>query len=1081
MVEAKQLFATQRQQFQESKEARENIHEQIIKEQKQFEEEKGVCEGYLQEMCDLAIERALWKEVAEQLQERIQQIKQFTLASSPTSMPVLSLSSLLESHINDRLTWLQRIKQSHEKEATLTLQLQGVIKTVEQAQQQVQDATDGCDESRQQFIQAETQVHSQVIALADQTNLFNTSDIIALHERMQHITQIALAPQMYAEQYHEVSDKYRIFLKRSSAALNAEQKQVQTRLGKEREERGVLADKVEEARKTYQEALSLDEFVPVRSEHCQLARRKLAEQDIVALPLYMLLDFTSSVEATSPEAGSIEYMLEDVGLLDALVVLPEQCSRADMILTQEGLSDYRLRTEYPEHLLAKTGPAIKDGSINLSTLLCFDASGHDIFQTQRAEWEKQAQNILQVLPFLLDAHPSANGTGQGGFAWIYGFLTGYAGQGKARAIGKATREREKRLEQEQCLQALQKFEKHLQQLEAVITQDEQLTETLQAAEQALNTVLAESGLAEAYSRLATYVGNLDAAQKVLKTAQDQARQFSESITTLREERRELCQGEDRFLAEDEAVTQALHATSTLSTMHGTLQNYMKTCNTTWRRHSREEERLRKAQTIENNNRMIVENTQEHLTQAERKQQALEQRLQSHKTETVESMLAEQQTLTEQQTRLTKEESAKRTVVDRTQGKIESLSEIIDKAERVWQEKQHMRQQQQQKFIALLALYPGRIFLSAQQKRLSHDDVAAALSILEEPLPPSLSEDAFKLYQQNLQKRKEDAVKALQKALHDAPHHLHHYGPQLTSDNIVRFAKQQDASVGEFLNHLSDKIEAQELLLTRQEQELFEEFLLREMASAVKNAIDAATIWVKEINAILKKTAFIGEYYDIEWKELPSSDVSGLSGGFAPYQQLLRQNVQLLKEEQVQTLVDAFKREVERLRELQEGETKPLATLLTEMFDYRTWFRFKIYVTTKDQTRHELTPTYMKQGSGAEQYASLYVPLFVVLSAIYNKAQPGAPRLIALDEAFERVSTNNMRDLLTFLAEQQFQWIFAGTHLSYEGAQIPACVMYTMIRTDQPGDTSVATCVDHFWSSTDQEKAIDKELLDERVS
>jgi uncharacterized protein YPO0396 len=179
-------------------------------------------------------------------------------------------------------------------------------------------------------------------------------------------------------------------------------------------------------------------------------------------------------------------------------------------------------------------------------------------------------------------------------------------------------------------------------------------------------------------------------------------------------------------------------------------------------------------------------------------------------------------------------------------------------------------------------------------------------------------------------------------------------------------------------------------------------------------------------------------------------------------------VQLLKEEQVQTLVDAFKREVERLRELQEGETKPLATLLTEMFDYRTWFRFRIYVTTRDQKRHELTPTYMKQGSGAEQYASLYVPLFVVLSAIYNKAQPGAPRLIALDEAFERVSTSNMQNLMTFLAEQQFQWIFSGTHLGYEGSQTPACVMYTMIRKDQPGDASIATCVDHFWSSTSQE-------------
>src|SRR5260370_17663805 len=83
----------------------------------------------------------------------------------------------------------------------------------------------------------------------------------------------------------------------------------------------------------------------LRAERHSLARAKPAEQGIIALPLYMLRDFTPGIDCESEEAGRIEYMLEDAGLLDALVVAPSQVAAADALLATEGLSDCRLDIE----------------------------------------------------------------------------------------------------------------------------------------------------------------------------------------------------------------------------------------------------------------------------------------------------------------------------------------------------------------------------------------------------------------------------------------------------------------------------------------------------------------------------------------------------------------------------------------------------------------------------------------------------------------------------------------------------------------------------------------------------------------
>src|SRR5205814_436647 len=148
---------------------------------------------------------------------------------------------------------------------------------------------------------------------------------------------------------------------------------------------------------------------------------------IAALPLYALLDFAPGIVSESEEAGRIEYMLEDAGLLDALVVVPAQVAATDALLATEGLSDCRLDVEIPGSIPNGTAGG------NLSRWLRFDTAVNDDAKGN-IDWESVATQVLSAF-----GHGSETGTialHEDG-RWQHGLLTGHAGGGTARFIGKA--------------------------------------------------------------------------------------------------------------------------------------------------------------------------------------------------------------------------------------------------------------------------------------------------------------------------------------------------------------------------------------------------------------------------------------------------------------------------------------------------------------------------------------------------------------------------------------------------------------------------------------------------------------------
>src|SRR6202011_5228311 len=177
--------------------------------------------------------------------------------------------------------------------------------------------------------------------------------------------------------------------------------------------------------------------------------------------------------------------------------------------------------------------------------------------------------------------------------------------------------------------------------------------------------------------------------------------------------------------------------------------------------------------------------------------------------------------------------------------------------------------------------------------------------------------------------------------------------------------------------------------------------------------------------------------------------------------------QTLTAEETETLMGAFRQEIDTVRQKQEEDPGiNFMEVLEQIFDYREWFHFDVWVTPIGGQRQRLTDRLAGTRSGAEQLFALYVPLFAALAALYKSAAPGAPRLLALDEAFDKVSVANTQRIMEFLVSQDFQWIMTGPQISGIGAKIPACARYLMIHEK---GSPVATASASFWSDSQSQQ------------
>ena len=390
-------------------------------------------------------------------------------------------------------------------------------------------------------------------------------------------------------------------------------------------------------------------------------------------------------------------------------------------------------------------------------------------------------------------------------------------------------------------------------------------------------------------------------------------------------------------------------------------------------------------------------------------------------------------------------------------RVHNVENNLAEAESNLQIAQADRSDKQTRFAELLVAYRVEQLVAAQQLASDGNYLRAAQQLLggelrDVDIPPR---------KELLEGEYREAYSALARTFTQEQPTLLEYGPDLDDQGHVIFLNENKSMPIELMEILGDRIEMQKTLLDAEERQLFENFLLQEIAEAIRMHILEAEEWVQQINGVLSNLPMIGEHYSLQWKPPVEYDMAKLGSHLAQHYRLLRKPAQSLTTEETEALLSAFRREIEsvRLRQQENLDTN-FMEVLEQVFDYREWFHFDVWVTSIGGQRQRLTDRVAGTRSGAEQLFALYVPLFAALGALYRSAAPGAPRLMALDEAFDKVSSTNTQRIMEFLVSQGFQWIMTGPQVSGAGSKIPASARYLMIHDK---GSSVATASASFWS------------------
>ncbi len=1020
-----------------------------------FDKMKSESVSHLQELGQVAAQESHWEVAALRLEEASQQIRTISMEASSAPEIPLGVTSLLEVEAEERITWLRHLEELHKRREQLEAKIQNArdletmrFQELDEAGRRFQSVKDAAYEAQEQlaktlesFSTAETISMLLGAGTDEEFPQAGTSDEESLTATL--VEQFAAS----LNGYRQVIDTLDRDLTDLADQLQGELDELQLLTG------GKIRE-VSDAKALYEQKLAEPEYIPQHPTRRTMARAKLAEQGIVALPLYALLDFSPDIHGESEEAGRIEYMLEDAGLLDALVVAPSQAAAADALLAAEDMSDCRLDIST---ISSSTG-GTQDS--NLGRWLRFDTAVNDDRGNGNTDWESVATMVLTTIgirsqqggEMVAGASCLLNEDG----TWRHGLLTGHAGAGTARFIGKANRLRVRQQELDELSEKQAKLDEELRWLNKQIAEFEERRAQLQEKQAQLRKVLAKSGMEELYNKLSSARTTLDDTRSKYHKARLQTQEARQMYNTVLAQLERESHGIGALASDARQVQRALIGMVKLKNQARSLAIQLATIISNWEEYQQIEQALENARV----NADKVAHLHEYIRSQALRAKAEEQELtRIAAIANVEELSERLRMLRERFETLFSEIDEAKTSYIRADERSQYVATLLSENEAQLSSVRQERTEKQARFTNQLTAYPVEQLVQVQQVMIDKNSLSAAQGLLG----TTLRDSDFLSQKELLEAKRRVSYNHLLQTFNQEQHLLHDFGPNLDDQDRVLFLFENKSNPAELLEILSDRIEMQRTLLGQKERQLFEDFLLQEIAEAIRTHILEAEEWIQQINAVLKNLPMIGEHYDLTWKPPVEYDMTKLGSHLARHYRLLRKPSQSLTTEETETLMGAFKQEIDIVRQKQEEDASVnFMEMLEQIFDYREWFHFDVWVTPQGGQRQRLTDRLAGTRSGAEQLFALYVPLFAALGALYKSAAPGAPRLLALDEAFDKVSFANTQRIMEFLVSQDFQWIMTGPQVSGTSEKIPASARYLMIHEK---GSPVATASASFWAGS----------------
>jgi uncharacterized protein (TIGR02680 family) len=256
--------------------------------------------------------------------------------------------------------------------------------------------------------------------------------------------------------------------------------------------------------------------------------------------------------------------------------------------------------------------------------------------------------------------------------------------------------------------------------------------------------------------------------------------------------------------------------------------------------------------------------------------------------------------------------------------------------------------------------------------------------------------------------------------------------------------------------VAERLAAQQDLLSEEYQQIFDAFMLRDLADKLATQIAVADDLCRRMNETLDVArSSQGVHVQLDWQPAPDLDDE------------MRQAMTLIRtpfadraDGQDAALRSAL---TDRITAERDGHSGDYAEVLARALDYRSWYRFTVRVKDLGPDGSPRTRR-MRQLSSGETRLISYVTLFAAASAFYDAVSTAADqppvRLVLLDEAFERLDEPTIARMLGLLVDLDMDWIItwpSGWGLS---EKIPRMHIYDVLRPK--GGTGIA-CTHAIWT------------------
>lgn len=269
---------------------------------------------------------------------------------------------------------------------------------------------------------------------------------------------------------------------------------------------------------------------------------------------------------------------------------------------------------------------------------------------------------------------------------------------------------------------------------------------------------------------------------------------------------------------------------------------------------------------------------------------------------------------------------------------------------------------------------------------------------------------------------------------------------------------------------------QRSLLSQKDRELYEEIILSSVGKAIRKRIQWAYDWMGKMDQLMKqRNTSNGLRFSLAWD--PKARQTEQQMDTEKLVDLLLREAHLLDDNELENMIAYFRSGIAWAKREAREDQEPLRKYIYDLLDYRSWFQFRLSYRKGGQTGYrELTDAGFNKMSGGEKAMAMYIPLFAAVCSRYSDANPEAPQIVCLDEAFAGVDEKNMRDMFGLLTEMGFDYMMTSQILWGCYDTVPSLAIYHI---DRPDDIDFITLTHYRWNGRRKEMVEEQYEIEER--